>query len=109
VEARTWPCSPDDRFPIPFEPAPFKFEGLGPSWLLDSEGEVLLRCVCGCILGHPTAHSIEEDGKIDASIVCSQPSGGKAPCGWHVYGKLEGWTAGAMAAGTHKFVVRGTR
>ncbi len=104
ADARTWPCDPNNHIPIPHEALPFEFEREGPSWFTCSNGLLLLRCACGVILGSPTRHSIEADGTVNASIVCSYVSGGRQPCGWHVFGRLLDWTGGAMAAGAEKFV-----
>lgn len=102
LHTRAWPCDPSNRVPIPREFEPFKLEREGPSWLLQSDGIVLLRCACGVLLGSPTPHTIAADGTVNASIVCNQPSCGRQPCGWHVFGRLLDWPGLELAAGAAK-------
>lgn len=102
VDPRAWPCDTANRVPIPRERGPFALHTAGPSWLLQSDGTVLLRCACGVLLGSPTRHSIAPTGEVNASIVCDRPSCGRQPCGWHVYGRLMDWPGLALAAGEAK-------
>ena len=88
-----YPCDPSKRVLI--RKADFK-DGTGPSWHIIA-GTVFIRCDCGKILGSPTKHSIQADGQIDASIVCDS-------CKFHVFGILQDWTYGTMAAGQLKDV-----
>lgn len=103
--ARDWPCDESRPIGIPRESG-FKLDGDGPSWLVAGDVLVLLRCACGVILGSPTRHSIAADGTVKASIVCSERSMGREPCGWHVYGRLLGWPGVALAAGAPKVLPR---
>lgn len=99
----TDPCDPNQRVHIPKEEGVFKIKAQGPSWLVYKE-LIYIRCKCGIILGSPTNHVIQANGKIDASIVCSHESSGQAPCGWHVFGILDGWTYGFKDVGVTKSV-----
>lgn len=38
-------------------------------------------------------HTVDADGRVDASIACF------SPCGYHVWGILDGWTHGVKLAG----------
>lgn len=98
-----------DRVHIPFAPHAFTPDDQppGPSWCVDSEGSVLLRCACGRLLGQPGNHSIDADGTINASVLHSFPIGhhdgwGNKDCAWHVFGRLLDWTDGAQPAGQEK-------
>jgi hypothetical protein len=99
-----YPCDPKNRVLFPRDTTPFEMEGTGPSWLVTTDGMVLLRCACGVLLGNPTLHSIDADGTVNASIVCAKTSMGRPPCGFHVFGKLGDWTYGPMKANTPKFI-----
>lgn len=49
---------------------------------------------CGRDAGDLRDHSIDEDGTVNASILCPD-----AGCGWHVWGRLQGWSHGRKPAG----------
>ena len=58
----------------------------------DGQPEVSLICGgCGLHCGHLINHTIEADGRVHASILCSRKKDGKEQCGWHVYGILDDW------------------
>lgn len=74
---------------------------LGPGeWALwDPEGDgrwqVVTTCgQCGAVAGCLVKHSIEENGEVNASYVCSATG-----CGWHVFVRLDGWDLGRKDAG----------
>jgi hypothetical protein len=48
-----------------------------------------LRAVVTCPRGHTLGlpHRIADDGTVRPSIVCPEKG-----CGWHVWGRLEGWS-----------------
>ena len=91
-----------ERVQIPFDPS-FKVDPdaptVRPAWLVDEAGLVYVRCACGWIIGSPRLHSIDEDGSVNASLMH-----GERGCPWHVWGRFENWTHGALAAGAPKFV-----
>lgn len=56
-------------------------------------GQVRLICGgCGKDAGHLENHTVEADGTVHASLLCPM-------CGWHVWGKLTGWTHGRKLPG----------
>lgn len=50
--------------------------------LVDNDYPTLICGQCGGI-SDMTAHEVAPDGTVTPSILCD--------CGWHVWGKLEGW------------------
>lgn len=76
-------------------------EGPGPkpSWVIDSDGLVYLRCPHGYICGSPFNHTIDADGTVNASIVGRHS---KTECNWHVFGRLLEWIDGPIAPGKAK-------
>lgn len=68
-----------------------------PGWYADEHAPALrfitVRCSCGKLQTLEfrfDRHSVNAEGVISPSIVCA------FSCGWHVFGRLEGWTFGAM-------------
>lgn len=60
----------------------------------EGRSEVLvLRCNCGKII-RLLDHQVAQDGRITPSIWHDIPD-----CGWHVYGRLDGWEQGEWSAG----------
>lgn len=81
------------------------FEQTGaPAWDLSTDpelvaqhgaarGEVLvLRCDCGKII-RLLGHRVAADGTVTPSLWHDVPE-----CGWHVHGRLDGWTEGEWQA-----------
>lgn len=67
------------------------------TWCVLSGGELLHRCP-ECKRGSEMLnHSVTPSGEVNASIACF------APCTYHVWGILDGWTYGEKKAG-HKVV-----
>lgn len=98
-----------ERVPLPFQAPPFEIERPGPAWLLDADGEVLLRCACGYLLGSPTAHTIAADGAMDHSVMHEPGTGWteeQRRCSWHVFVRLEGWVDGPLGRGALKYAHR---
>jgi len=54
----------------------------------NNKGVLLLRCQCGQVIRLLGQH-VSADGKVAPSLWHDVPQ-----CGWHVWGTLEGWTAG---------------
>lgn len=102
--ARHWQCDMNNRVELPrldrWTP-PWKTP-CGPGWTLLHDGTVQLVCACGVLMGSPTAHSIDADGTINASIICDRPSCGRAPCGWHVFARLIDWPGIFLGSGVAK-------
>lgn len=68
-------------------------DGLKPgSWRL-SEGQPVHRCPQCRKASAMVNHSVKPDGEVNASIACFPP------CGYHVFGILDGWTHGGKPAG----------
>lgn len=89
---------------IPMEPY-FNPESnqLGPSWGLDNDGLVYLRCECGIILGGLRNHTIDEDGTVNVSVLHDKDLKGPHECNWHTHVKLDKWSDGAQPRGVGKF------
>lgn len=64
---------------------------LAPSWWLDGKA-VIVRCNCGAAL--LLDHEIAADGTVTPSLWHSEVQGA---CGWHVVGRLDGWTPPASS------------
>lgn len=62
------------------------------SWFL-SAGQPVHRCPECLRAAAMVLHSVDADGEVNASIACV------SPCGYHVWGKLDGWTHGVKKAG----------
>lgn len=62
------------------------------TWFL-SAGHPVHRCPECKKAAAMVNHSVDPDGTVHASIACFPP------CGYHVWGKLEGWTHGKKEAG----------
>jgi hypothetical protein len=57
------------------------------------EGEKLPQAVLACANGHLSTirnHTIAADGTVSPSLLCYVKD-----CGWHVFGRLEGWARDA--------------
>lgn len=75
------------RVHIPFDP-----ELMPGSWRL-SAGQPVHRCPDCEKAAAMVLHTVDADGRVDASIACF------SPCGYHVWGILDGWTHGVKLAG----------
>lgn len=62
------------------------------TWTLES-GCPVHRCPKCKRAGRMLNHSIDADGTVNASIACW------APCDYHIWGILDGWTHGVKEAG----------
>lgn len=82
-----------ERVLLPFDPKMFPNDdgtGPAPAWTMDADRLVYLRCGgCKRICGSPKLHSIDVDGTVNNSVVCTE-------CGWHVWVRLLDWTGGRM-------------
>jgi hypothetical protein len=79
-----------DRLPLTYD------EDLTPgTWWGDHLEKPLIACPdCGgTLLGPPAPHTIEPNGDVNASVVCSHSG-----CDFHTYVTLEGWTGGKREA-----------
>lgn len=76
-----------DRVHIPHD------NGLAPgTWRL-SDGQPVHRCPDCKKASAMVMHSVSAAGEVNASIACF------APCKYHVYGILDGWTHGEKRVG----------
>lgn len=90
---------------IPFEQG-FEIEGpRGPSWLIDADGLVYIRCACGFIIGSPKLHEILEDGTVNASVKHAEDDR-RAACTWHTFVRLACWVDGKLEHGSNKLAPR---
>lgn len=68
-------------------------ENLAPgTWRL-SDGQPVHRCPQCRVASAMVNHSVSAAGEVNASIACF------APCSYHVFGILDGWTHGDKPAG----------
>ncbi len=99
-----WYNAPLDRLQIPFTEHVARLDADPcPAWGF-YDGQVMLRCgQCRKPAGRLTNHSIDEDGTVNASILCGNSvwdkERGRHECGWHMWGVLEAWTHGVKEAG----------
>lgn len=63
------------------------------TWCIGAAGEVLHRCPLCKTASNLLNHSIAADGTVNNSMACF------APCSFHIWGTLDGWTHGVKLAG----------
>lgn len=79
-----------NRVAIPLDPAGFAGTEVPGWWPGDRDGQRVIHLRCGGCKRHAGTmdnHVVETDGEVNPSILCPEAS-----CGWHVWGRLEGWT-----------------
>lgn len=63
------------------------------AWHVSTDGDLWHRCP-ECLKGSVMqGHSVAANGEVNPSIACF------APCGYHVWGTLDGWRYGVKSAG----------